>query len=195
MNRKVNVDIIAHQAKSFYNAYIVLEQMSNQNETDSDLFTIPMIVNGAFSIEVSIKALLTVFGIEYNNEHNLYILFELLPAELRTLLLKYIYIKAPFPADEKTCYIELMLLSNAFENWRYCYEKTESFSINLGFLSAFANMAVWAVFVTIPSTSDSLIKNVEATSEIAIINESLREYYIKESKIAIDKAKRRRKTK
>lgn len=55
---------LVFQAKSFYNAYIALEQISRQSEDDL-LLLIPTIVNGAFSCELTLKAILAKNKIEY----------------------------------------------------------------------------------------------------------------------------------
>lgn len=43
---------LAYQAKSFYNAYIALEQLKPD---DKMLLMVPKLVNGAFSIELILK--------------------------------------------------------------------------------------------------------------------------------------------
>ena len=60
----IQTEFLVFQAKSFYNAYIALEQL-NQSCEPPLLYYVPMIVNGAFSIEISLKALLAINHIEY----------------------------------------------------------------------------------------------------------------------------------
>ena len=43
-------DFLVYEAKSFYNAYIALEQLSKADTTPELLLYAPMIVNGSFSI-------------------------------------------------------------------------------------------------------------------------------------------------
>ena len=47
----MNTDLLVYQAKSFYNAYIALEQLSRANTEAELLCFVPMIVNGAFSVD------------------------------------------------------------------------------------------------------------------------------------------------
>ena len=53
----MNKERLAYQAKAFYNAYINLEVFSRDSE--GLLFLVPSIVNGAFSIELALKTMLT----------------------------------------------------------------------------------------------------------------------------------------
>ena len=50
MNEDGKANFSVYYAKSFYNAYIALEQI-NQDSSDEMLYRIPVMVNGAFSIE------------------------------------------------------------------------------------------------------------------------------------------------
>lgn len=52
----MQAEFLIFQAKSFYNAYLNLERIDMQS--GDFLFTVPMLVNGAFSIELSLKAIL-----------------------------------------------------------------------------------------------------------------------------------------
>ena len=75
----MNSDALVYQAKAFYNAYIALGQLSS---TDSDwqlLLLFPLVVNGAFSIELTLKVILAKNNIEYGKEHNLMVLYKMLP--------------------------------------------------------------------------------------------------------------------
>ena len=49
----MSTDFIVYEAKAFYNAYIGLEQLNREVE-DKMLLWIPMLVNGAFSIEITL---------------------------------------------------------------------------------------------------------------------------------------------
>lgn len=59
----MQAEFLIFQAKSFYNAYLNLERIDMQS--GDFLFTVPMLVNGAFSIELSLKAILTRNSISY----------------------------------------------------------------------------------------------------------------------------------
>lgn len=141
----VREDHLVFQAKSFYNAYIALEQISRQSEDDV-LLLIPTIVNGAFSCELTLKAILAKNKIKYNNEHNLLSLFRLLPDSFQMELLDHLIQKAPeYKAMDKLV-DELILVSNAFVDWRYAFEDKPVPAFNIRFLSAFANAAIWTMF-------------------------------------------------
>ena len=67
----MNADLLVYQAKSFYNAYIALDQLSRDDSDALLLLFAPLIVNGAFSTELTLKAILAKNKIEYGKEHNL----------------------------------------------------------------------------------------------------------------------------
>lgn len=140
----MNKEWLAYEAKSFYNAYLNLEWM-NQNAGGIEFF-VPMAVNGAFSIELSIKAILVHFGIPYDREHNLLALFRLLPDQLQGIFWKYLAYKAPEYTDEKRRQDELAMISNVFVDWRYGFEGKPVPAFESRFLSAFANTAIWVMF-------------------------------------------------
>lgn len=136
---------LVYQAKSFYNAYIALEQIGRQAEDDLLLY-IPTIVNGAFSCELTLKAILAKNKIKYDNEHNLLSLFELLPDSFQNELLGHLIQKAPEYKEAKKFVEELILISNAFVDWRYAFEDKPVPAFDTRFLSAFANAAIWTMF-------------------------------------------------
>ena len=142
----MNSDALVYQAKAFYNAYIALGQLSS---TDSDwqlLLFFPLVVNGAFSIELTLKAILAKNNIEYGKEHNLMVLYKMLPDAFQKELLSYLAEKAPEYIESETCFDELLLLSNAFVDWRYAFEEKPVPAIDLRFLSAFSNAAIVTMF-------------------------------------------------
>jgi hypothetical protein len=65
----MNSDLLVYQAKAFYNAYIALDQLSRTDSNWIPLLAAPLIVNGAFSIELTLKAILT--KIELNTGENI----------------------------------------------------------------------------------------------------------------------------
>ena len=135
---------LAIEAKSFYNAYLNLEMMNRS--TGGVEFFVPMAVNGAFSIELALKAILFEIGIPYEKEHNLLVLFNLLPERLQQIFWRYLACKAPEYADEKRRQDELILISNVFVEWRYSFEGNPAPVFDSRFLSAFANTAIWVMF-------------------------------------------------
>lgn len=135
-------DFLIFQAKSFYNAYINLERFDMQS--GDCLFTIPMLVNGAFSIELSLKAILTQNNISYKKEHNLLVLFKMLPQEFQCEIIGYLLEKAPEYKDMKKLAKEMVLVSNAFIDCRYAFEENVP-SFDFRFLAALANASMRGV--------------------------------------------------
>ena len=142
----MNADLLVYQAKSFYNAYIALDQLSRDNSDILLLLFAPLIVNGAFSVELTLKAILAKNQIEYGKEHNLLILFQMLPKAFRQELLLNLIEKTPEYADSEKFSDELLLLSNAFVDWRYAFEGNPVPAIESRFLAAFANAAIITMF-------------------------------------------------
>ena len=159
----IGEDLLVFQAKSFYNAYITLEQVSRQSEDDLLLY-VPIIVNGAFSSELTLKAILTKNQIEYENEHNLLSLFELLPDSFRSELIEHLIQKAPEYKEPEKFVDELILISNAFVDWRYAFEDKPVPALDTRFLSAFANAAIWTMF-SYYNASFERCDNVEKSDE------------------------------
>ena len=116
----MQAEFLIFQAKSFYNAYLNLERIDMQS--GDFLFTVPMLVNGAFSIELSLKAILTRNSISYKKEHNLLVLFRMLPEEFQCEVIGYLLEKAPEYKDMEKFTKEFVLVSNAFVDCRYAFE-------------------------------------------------------------------------
>lgn len=135
---------LVYQAKSFYNAFILLEQTKVKD--DELLLVVPRLVYGSFSVEVTLKAILTEQGISYGKEHNLKALFEKLPFEIQNQIWCYLLAKAPEYSDTEKRENELILISNAFVNWRYCFEPHRAPALDSRFLDAFANAAITVMF-------------------------------------------------
>lgn len=167
----VNEDQLVFQAKSFYNAYIALDQINRQSEYDL-LYTIPTIVNGAFSCELTLKAILVKNRIKYDNEHNLLSLFRLLPDPFQMEILDKLIQKAPEYRETGKIIDELILVSNAFVDWRYAFEDQPVPAFDLRFLSAFANAAIWTMF---SHYNVSLVRTDTVTKTDDEIDEMIRE--------------------
>ena len=142
----MNTDLLVYQAKSFYNAYIALEQLSRADAELERLYFIPRIVNGAFSIELTLKAILAKNQIEYGKEHNLYLLFQMLPESFKQEIVASLIKNAPEYSDSQKRLDELILLSNAFVDWRYAFEGKPTPAVDFRFLFIFANAAICAMF-------------------------------------------------
>ena len=140
----MKTELLVFQAKSFYNAYIALEQINLSCEQPM-MYYVPMLVNGAFSIEITLKALLAKNNIGYGKEHNILLLFQQLPDERKVELLNHLFEKAPKYSSFDKCVEELILISNAFVDWRYPFEGKAAPAFDARFLSAFANAAIWTM--------------------------------------------------
>lgn len=166
----MNNAFLVYQAKSFYNAYIALEQIKNAE--DPLMYYVPMLVNGAFASELALKAILSEFNIEYKKEHNLKVLFDLFPTRLKDLFWKYLAYKKPEYADEEKRETELIIMSDAFVKWRYSFEGNNAPAFDTGFLSAFANAAIFTMFGL---GFDASYRQVELTETIEEIERKYEE--------------------
>ena len=171
-NELINTTALVFQAKSFYNAYIALEQIHLQCDNPT-YYYVPTVVNGAFSIEITLKAILAKNQIDYGKEHNLFILFQLLPESFQNEMFEHLLEKAPEYKEAKKLIDELILISDAFVEWRYAFEKKKVPAFDLRFLSAFANAAIWTMFThynadCVPSNTKE--KSDEEVEEMIQIN-------------------------
>ena len=145
MSEEGKATISVYYAKSFYNAFITLEQI-NYNSPDNLLYIIPMVVNGAFSIEITLKSLLLKSKIEYNKEHNLINLYRMLPDLFQEEIISHLAEKAPEYCEIHKLSEELLMISNLFVDWRYAFEGNIAPAADLKFVSAFANAAILTMF-------------------------------------------------
>lgn len=181
--------VLIHEAKSFYNAYIALEQLQEQ-EPEPLLLYVPTIVNGAFAVELALKAILSDLNIHYEKEHNLLSLFELLPEELKKLFWKYLVMKAPEFENHQHQIEELTIISNAFVDMRYYYEVDVVPAINTRFLSAFANAAIYMMFGLGLNVSLVEIEKEKSDPEIEKMFEENNKKYIKKMDESIRKRRK-----
>lgn len=138
---------LIYQAKAFYNAAINLELLDRESDHSSGdfLFQIPAIVNAAFSIEITLKAILTCEGIAYKREHNLFVLYTLLPEQAQYLIFKWMRENVP-EYDSEAFIKEFVLISDAFIQWRYSFEEGIKPAFDMRFLMGFATAAIMAMF-------------------------------------------------
>lgn len=138
---------LIYQAKAFYNAAINLELLDRQSDHESGdfLFQTPAAVNAAFSIEITLKAILTCEGIEYKREHNLFVLYTLLPEHAQYLVFKWVREKTP-EYDNDAFVKEFILISDAFKQWRYSFENGIKPAFDMRFLMSFATAAIATMF-------------------------------------------------
>lgn len=143
MKRNISKNALVYQAKSFYNAAINLERI--HHESGNLLFFVPMVVNAAFSVEIAFKAILACEDISYENEHNLFILYGLLPDKAKILVQKWIEKKTP-EYDLESFLNELILVSDSFRQWRYSFEGDVAPALEIRFLMCLANAAIGTMF-------------------------------------------------
>lgn len=168
---------LVYQAKSFYNAYIALEQINNAD--DPLMYLVPKLVNGAFAVEVTLKAILTEQDIDYDKEHNLKVLFDKLPQNIQKEFWEFLCSKKPEYTDIKKRDEELVIMSDAFIKWRYCFENGAP-AFDESFLAAFANAAIYMMFhlgYNAFSVSDEITETFEDINQKIENNRS--EYYQK----------------
>ena len=182
----IRTELVIYQAKSFYNAYIALEQI-NQSSDEPMMYYVPMLVNGAFSIEITLKAILTMNNIEYGKDHNLIVLFQHLPDSFKIELLGHLFEKAPEYEDTDKCTDELILISNAFVDWRYAFEGKPAPAFDSRFLSAFANAAIWTMLAHYNVDVVPSAKKVKTDAEIEELFRKNREECIDTNLKAIQK--------
>lgn len=139
MERRISKNWLIYQAKFFYNAAVNLELINRHS--DDLLFLTPTIVNAAFSIEITLKAILSCEGVAYKNEHNIVVLYSLLPGNAQMLVWKWVWMKAP-EYDLEKCFQELVLISDAFKQWRYSFEDGVKPALDMRFLMCFANAVI-----------------------------------------------------
>jgi len=113
---------IFNAAKSFYSGAKVILESAQSNMRDQTIKTfhfpiLPCITNMVFSLELFIKCLLVVEGKNPRHIHNIYKLYEELSEKTKNSL----FIKA---SERKEGESLLQEIANAFEDWRYSYEKS-----------------------------------------------------------------------
>jgi len=151
---------LRYLAGSFLTAYINLCAMNR--ESKEPIFVVPMIVNGAFSAELSLKALLAENEIAYGKEHNLLYLFSLLPDDILEEVVLNSWERTPAFRNPDVWINQLCLISDAFEEWRYGYESKHSLIVDINFLQAFAQ----ALSITLHSHyGNAEMKLVETTED------------------------------
>ena len=111
-----NVEL-CFSAKAFFNTYL------NLRTSDDINFFIPMVVNGAFSVELALKSILTENDIDFSHTHNLFNLFFLLPDDLAIEFINNSFERAPAYRQPDKWAEELLAISETFEQYRYMHER------------------------------------------------------------------------
>lgn len=139
----VNIHL-AFLAKSFFESYQILKQ--KEVELTVPRYLAPMIVNGAFATELALKSILTENRVNYRKEHNLLELFMLLPTDYALGVVNRSMSIAAAYRELGKWVDELILISEAFVDWRYCFEgSTPAFDIT------FFDSFICAVYETLIS--------------------------------------------
>ena len=120
----------------------------------------------------------------------------MLPKSFQLELWAYLIEKTPEYADSKNGLDELILLSNAFVDWRYAFEEKPVPAIDLRFLSAFANAAIRTMLSHYntdlhPVAKEELNEEIEQKSqEIIRLQTKIEKIEVEESKLRerLDKA-------
>ncbi len=135
-------DIKAHmmfdQANSFYICAKLCEDKLENGALRFDMYSTPQIVSLALACEIYLKTLL--FCIDDKTPvkaHRLDDLVKMLPADISDNLMQSVYKR--FPAINNVWgFSYLELVSNAFIDWRYSYEK-DRLTCKVGYLVALAD--------------------------------------------------------
>lgn len=180
---------LIYQAKAFYNAAINLELLDRKSDHGSGdfLFQTPAAVNAAFSIEITLKAILTCEGIAYKREHNLFVLYTLLPDHAQYLIWKWVREKTP-EYDNDALIEEFVLISDAFIQWRYSFEEGIKPAFDMRFLMSFATAAIMTMFELGYNVDISPVKKEKSDEEILQLLEYNRHQAIEENLNYIRKA-------
>ena len=99
----------------------------------------PAIVNCAFACEILLKLLLAIDQKSNIRCHKLKDLFDLLPTEIQKRINDKLYIEYGFVKKNDFGIEYLQLISDAFTDWRYKYEKMR-LSIDVGFIFSFCSI-------------------------------------------------------
>ena len=98
------------------------ESKSSNSVTKFELWT-PAIVNCAFACEIFLKLLLAIYKINKKHCHKLKELFDLLPADIQERINMQLFIGYGGEIENEFGIEYLQLISDAFTEWRYKYEK------------------------------------------------------------------------
>lgn len=131
--------------RGFYETWCLLNKTTDL--TSVDVYTIPWVVNGAFACELGLKYILTQNDISFKREHYLHALFNLLPLKDKLAISKELHDNYPNCSD-KQLNQDILLISNAFCDFRYSYEHL--LTLNLTFCKVWFE-AVFNRVATYPS--------------------------------------------
>lgn len=136
----VNIDQAKNISSSFPIAFGRCMEQRPLSNNQFELPLVPAIVCAAFSIELGFKALILSAGGQASG-HELSKLFKKLPTTTQDFIVRDVGIKPDAFAAS------LDLVSNAFVDWRYIYEKSST-QIDCAFLGNLARATQSAVAVS-----------------------------------------------
>ena len=183
---------MSHCYESFHRAWLLLDacKETGQNIVEPD-YALPWIVNGAFACELGMKYILECNNLSYHKEHLLHELFNKLP-DKDAIAISSELIKQ-YPGYDKDFFSQnILLISDAFCNFRYAYEKNlvlEFKFCKLFFEAVFNQVATYPSYTLIErsESSDFTEKDFDEKA-LKTANEMLLSLSKKESKHSSSKA-------
>lgn len=161
--------------QSFYNAFLLLHKKFKEKDSAGycDVFYFfPCVVNGALASELALKSILYQEKIPYEKNHDLYELFNLLPAEYqKEITYRILQLNPKYNMDnfEK----DFSFFAQAFIDFRYSYEGIPQLSMHgtFEFIQAIGltHMAHFPVVLTEKKRKKKLRKKKGDKMRFAII--------------------------
>lgn len=178
---------LAFQTKTFFEAYQILKRQTTESALPR--YFVPIIVNGALSAEFALKSILAENHVDYKKEHNLLSLFILLPTDFALEVVNRSMAIAPSYQKFNKWTDELILISEAFVDWRYYFESgAPAFDI------AFFDSFVCAVCETLISHYNvELVETVDHEKTDAEIDDMIAENRLRSREAVLEKLSRKRK--
>ena len=125
------------QANCFYICSKLCKRELKKHPGREDLYSIPEIVNLAFSCELYLKSLVNFIGVAIKKEHRFTELYELLSEDIKNEIVRS---WDDHNSRRKGLFKTLLKEnSNAYYDWRYCHEKKEMYC-DIDFVSSFADL-------------------------------------------------------
>ena len=105
---------------------------------DIEWYSTPSIINSAFACEVYLKAMLLFSNIPIKKEHKIKELYKMIPDQIKDEIKSMVTRGCESIWYDSFGFEKLDNISDAFVEWRYCYEKLErTREIDIGFLTTF----------------------------------------------------------
>ena len=139
VNALFNCQEMFRHACAFSECADMAREKFRHETADISWYTTPSIVNSAFACEIFLKALLLYHDVIINKEHNLKSLFEMLPERVREYIISTVKYNTGRQWESVWGFDPVERISNAFVEWRYCYEYHHHMEMDISFLEAFRN--------------------------------------------------------